>query len=62
MGLNRVGPFIPGFFSQVNITLLHGPDAVCLVTQSCLTLCDHIDYSQQGSSVHGIRHGDYWSG
>ena len=25
----------------------------CLVTQSCLTLCDPIDYSLPGSSVHG---------
>ena len=25
-----------------------------LVTQSYLTLCDPIDYSPQGSSVHGI--------
>ena len=29
--------------------------AVCvLVAQSCLTLCDPIDYSLPGSSVHGI--------
>ena len=26
---------------------------VCLVTQSCPTLCDPIDYSPLGSSVHG---------
>ena len=25
-----------------------------LVTQSCLTLCDSMDYSLPGSSVHGI--------
>ena len=25
-----------------------------LVTQSCLTLCDHMDCSPPGSSVHGI--------
>ena len=62
MGLNCVGPFIPVFFSQVNTTLFHSSGAVCLVTQLCLTLCDPIDYSQQGSSVHGILHGDYWSG
>ena len=24
------------------------------VTQSCLTLCDPVDYSLPGSSVHGI--------
>ena len=26
----------------------------CLVTQSCLTLCDPLDCSPRGSSVHGI--------
>ena len=26
----------------------------CLVTQSCLTLCDPVDCSPLGSSVHGI--------
>ena len=26
--------------------------AVCLVTQSCLTLCDPMDCSPPGSSVH----------
>ena len=26
----------------------------CLVTQSCLTFCDPMDYSPPGSSVHGI--------
>ena len=25
-----------------------------LVTQSCLTLCDLMDYSPPGSSLHGI--------
>ena len=27
---------------------------LCLVSQSCLTLCDPVDYSPPGSSVHGI--------
>ena len=31
---------------------LHG--CVCLVIQSCPTLCDPMDYSPPGSSVHGI--------
>ena len=26
---------------------------VCLVAQSCLTLCNHMDYSPPGSSLHG---------
>ena len=29
-------------------------DGMCLVTQSCLTLCDPVDCSPPGSSVHGI--------
>ena len=27
---------------------------VCLITHSCLTLCDSVDWSPPGSSVHGI--------
>ena len=30
--------------------------------QSCLTLCDPIDYSPSGSSVHGYSRQEYWSG
>ena len=30
--------------------------SVCLVAQSCLTLCDSTDYSLPGSSVHRIFH------
>jgi len=30
---------------------------VCLVTQSCLTLCKTMDYSLTGCSVHGILQG-----
>ena len=33
---------------------LIGVCCVVLVTQSCLTLCDPMDYSPPGSSVHGI--------
>ena len=29
---------------------------VCWGTHSCLTLCDPMDYSPPGSSVHGIHH------
>ena len=32
------------------------------VTQSCLTLCDPMDWSLPGSSVHGISRQEYWSG
>ena len=30
--------------------------------QSCLTLCDPMDCSLPGSSVHGILQAEYWSG
>ena len=30
--------------------------------QSCPTLCDPMDYSPPGSSVHGISQAEYWSG
>ena len=30
--------------------------------QSCLTLCDSMDYSPPGSSVHGILQTRYWRG
>ena len=29
--------------------------------QSCLTLCDPVDYIPPGSSVHGILQEEYWS-
>ena len=35
---------------------------MCLVTQSCLALCDPMEYSPPGSSVHGISQQEYWSG
>ena len=33
----------------------------CLVTKSCPTLFDPMDYSPPGSSVHGISRQKYWS-
>ena len=32
------------------------------VAQSCLTVCDPMDCSLPGSSVHGISRQEYWSG
>ena len=32
------------------------------VIQSCLTLCDSMDCSLPGSSIHGIFQARYWSG
>ena len=31
------------------------------VTQSCLTLCNPVDCSLRGSSVHGLLQQEYWS-
>ena len=35
---------------------------MCLVTQSCPILCDPVDCSPPGSSVHGSLQAKYWSG
>ena len=35
---------------------------VCLVAQSCLTLCHPLDCSPPGSSVHEILRQEHWSG
>ena len=35
---------------------------VCLVAQSCPTLCNPVDYSPPGSSVHGFSSQEYCSG
>jgi len=35
------------------------PSALC---RSCLTLCDPVDSSPPGPSVHGISRQEYWSG
>ena len=35
---------------------------MCAYIQSCLTLCDPIDCSPPGSSVHWVLRQEYWSG
>ena len=42
----------------------HSSPVACLVAQSCPTLCDPMDCSPSGSSVHGISPGkrEYWNG
>ena len=42
--------------SQLRLAVL------CLVAQSCPILCDPVDYSLPGSSVHGILQATHWSG
>ena len=34
----------------------------CLVAKLCLTLCDPMNCSVPGSSVHGISQQEYWGG
>ena len=48
--------YIEWINNKVGLTVQHC--AACLVTQSCLTLCNPIDYSPPGSSVHGIFPGN----
>ena len=38
------------------------PNFSHLVTKSCPTLCDSVDYSPPGSSVHRIPRQEYWGG
>ena len=45
-------PLSPGSFSHIFPMLIFHASAQSL--QSCLTLCDSMDYSPPGSSVHGI--------
>ena len=45
---------------QAMYTLLHRPSV--LVAQSCLTLCNPMDCSTLGSSVHGNSRQEQWSG
>ena len=39
-----------------------GSVCVCLVAQSCPTLCHCMDCSPPVTSVHGILQAKYWSG
>ena len=43
---------------MLNSLILH----CCLVTKMCLSLCDPMDSSPPGSSVHGISQAGIWSG
>ena len=45
------GLLIQGYFEAVDI--INDYQVLCLVTQSCLTLCNPRDCSPPGSSVHG---------
>ena len=42
--------------------LLPGKKVKVLFIQSCLSLCNPLDCSPPGTSVHGILQAEYWSG
>ena len=42
-------------------TLATTPCVCVCVPQMCLTLCDPMDHSPPGSSVHGFSREEYWS-
>ena len=50
---NTFVPLLPCFFSFFTVLRC----VLCWVTQLCLTVCDPMDYSPPGSSVHGSSPG-----
>ena len=57
-------PALPSQCSRLHIhpTYVRTYVCACVRAQSCPTLCDPVDCSPPGSSVHGISRQDYWSG
>ena len=49
-------------FSRQCYVIAAGLLSCCLLTRSPLTLCDPMDCSPPGSSVHGFFRQEYWSG
>ena len=53
----------PGLEPRWLNSWIHTPIVLCLVTQSCPTLCHPMGYSPPGSSVHGdFSRQEYWRG
>ena len=44
------------------VLISQGKVCACSITQSCPTLCNPMDSSPAGFSVHGISQAKYWSG
>ena len=62
----RIG-FLPATLRRRNQSFISPCAVLCLVAQSCLTLCEPIDCNLPGSSVHGdspwgFSRQEYWSG
>ena len=54
-GHRRLHPF--GDLTGVTLQFLKSATVLCLVTQSCLTLCNPMDCNPSGSSAHGDSRG-----
>ena len=52
--INHIYIYISNHFAIHLKLTWHCKLIICVCTQSCLTLCDPMDYSPPGSSVHGI--------
>ena len=50
----REGPGGPGCVRLPTCSFHSGQELISVYTQLCLTLCNSMDYSPPGSSVHGI--------
>ena len=50
----REGPGGPGSVQLPTCSIHSGQELISVCTQLCLTLCNSMDYSPPGSSVHGI--------
>ena len=48
--------------AQYSYKIFASAAAAAKSLQSCLTLCDPMDCSPPGSSVHGFSRQEYWSG
>ena len=55
--LSSCTPFVENIYFLIDCC-----SVLCLVAQSCPTLCDPMDCSLPGSSVHGVLQEEYWSG
>ena len=52
--LTKSPPIGPGFFNEPFIDSEYTIGLISTLAQSCLTLCDPMDCSPPGSSIHGI--------
>ena len=63
---------VPGIFPELQKCVWSRTQTICFTTmrahvcakllRSCPTLCDPVDCSPPGSSIHGISQQEYWSG